>query len=118
MVAVVHWVWVFFALVRYEATSTRSFAGVGFFIALFTLLGIFYNYQIIEVLPESLIVRSVTSARELRFEDIHDIRVTPGFLQTSYSVRSRRGAVSFTSTFANHQRLLALIVERAQLSPS
>lgn len=117
LVAVAHWVWVFFQLVRYEATSTQAFAGVGFFIALFTILGIFYNYQAIEVTGRSVIVRGVSSFRELHFSDILGVDVKPGFLQTNYSVRSRRGSVFFTSLFADHQRLLALIVERARLSP-
>lgn len=117
LLAVAHWVWVFFALVRYDSTSTQAFAGVGFFIALFTILGLFYNYQAIEVNSDGVIVRSVTSFREVRFADIQGVHVAPGFLQTSYSIRARKGSVSFTSLFANHQRLLELIVERARLSP-
>jgi hypothetical protein len=108
----------FFLLVALHSQGERGFLGVGFFIALFTLLAIFYNNTTIEVTRDSVIMRGVLSFRLVFFEDILKVDVTPGLLQTTYAVRARRGFVSFTSLIADHQRLLQVIVERARLAPA
>ncbi len=116
--AIVFWVFMFFCLAGLHGSTGRGFMGVGFFITLFTLLSLFYNNTSIEVTGDSVIMRSMLSFRLVFFRDILKVDVTPGLLQTTYAVRARRGFLSYTSLIADHQRLLQLIVERAQLAPN
>jgi hypothetical protein len=118
LIAICFWVAMFFFLVALHTPVDRGFLGVGFFIALFTVLAVFYNNTSIEVTGDSLIMRGVLSFRLVFFDDILKVDVTPGLLQTTYAVRARRGFVSFTSVIADHQRLLRVIVERARLAPA
>jgi hypothetical protein len=118
LVAIAFWLFMFFCLVALHSSTQQGFLGVAFFITLFSVLGVFYNNTSIEVTGDGVIVRGVTSFRLVRFADILKVDVKPGLLQTTYAVRARRGFVLFTSLFANHQRLLKIIVERANLSRS
>jgi hypothetical protein len=116
--AIAYWIFMFFCLVALRGSTGRAFAGVAFFLTLFTALSVFYNNMSIEVTGDSVIMRGVMSSRLVSFNDILKVDVTPGLLQTTYAVRARRGFVLFTSLIADHQRLLQLIVERARLAPS
>jgi hypothetical protein len=49
------------------------------------------------------------------FEDILRVDVVPGFIGTSYSVRTREGLLQFSSLLGGHERLCSLIVRRAGL---
>ena len=118
LLAIAFWVFMFFCLVALRGSTAKGFEGVAFFITLFTLLAVFYNNTSIEVTGESVIMRGIMGFRLVAFEDILKVEVKPGFLQTTYAVRARRGFVLFTSLIADHQRLLQLIVERARLSPT
>ena len=116
LAAIVFWVHMFFVLVALNGTSGQAFLGIGFFVTLFTALAVFYNNLSIEVTPEGLVSRGVLSFRLLRFADIQTLDVKPGLLQTTYSIRGRRSFVLFTNLFADHQRLLEIILERSELS--
>lgn len=116
LAAIVFWMSMFFELVRLEGASGQAFLGVGFFLTLFSGLAVFYNNTCIELTADGVISRGVTSFRLLRFADIQKVDVKPGLLQTTYAIRGRRGIVLFTNLLADHQRLLQLIVERAQLA--
>lgn len=116
--AIAFWIFMFFLLVTLRGPSNQGYAGVGFFIALFTALSVFYNNTRVEVTGDSVIMRGVMSFRLVRFNEILKVDVTPGLLQTTYAVRARRGFLSYTSLIADHQRLLQLIVDRAGLAPA
>lgn len=115
-VAACFWIFVFFLLVSLRDSSNQDFLGTGFFIALFTLVGIIYNNLAIEVTRESLIVRGIVSFETVPFKDVLKVEVKPGLVQTNYRVLARRGLINFTSLFTGHQRLMELIIERARLS--
>lgn len=114
--AVVFWMAIFFLLVGIRGSPNQAFASAGFFIALFTALGIFYANIRIEVTNDGLVVRGFGSFRLVPFSDVVRVDVKPGLMQTSYAVLARGGFVNFTSLFSGHQRLMSLIVERSRLA--
>lgn len=114
--AALFWILVFFQLVGLEGITGRTFASVGFFILLFTVLGVFYNNARIEVTDDALVVRGVASSRRVLLADVISVDTTPGLMQTAYRVSARAGPVVFSSTFAGHRRLGRLIEERARLA--
>lgn len=116
LVAMGFWVAVFFELVGLKGVSSHAFLGAAFFIALFSLLAVFYHSNTIEVTSDGVIERGLTSFRLVRFRDIVRVDVKPGLLQTSYTLLARQGALCFTSLFGGHRRLVALIIERSRLA--
>jgi len=110
------WIGVFFALVLMQGATRASFFSAAFFIALFTATSIFYNRLAFTVSEAGLTVRTVAMERTFRFEDILRVDVLPGFLGTSYAVRTRLGSLTFSSLFSGHRRLCSLIVSQAGLT--
>ncbi len=110
------WLFILYCVITFRGSPERAYLGVAFFITLFAVLGVFYNNTSIEVRGDSVLMKGVLSARLVMFSDILRVDVTPGLLQTTYAVRARKGLLSFTSLFANHQRIVELIVERARLA--
>jgi hypothetical protein len=110
------WIGVFFALVLMQGATRASFFSAAFFIALFTATSIFYNRLAFTVSEAGLTVRTLAMERTFRFDDILRVDVLPGFLGTSYAVRTRLGSLTFSSLFSGHRRLCHLIVRQAGLS--
>jgi hypothetical protein len=61
-------------------------------------------------------VRLWAVERVVPFEEILRVDVVPGFVGTTYAVRTRAGSLTFSSLLGGHERLCSLIVRRAQLS--
>lgn len=87
-----------------------------FFIVLFTGCAAFYERFAVTVSDRGLVLRTLVEERVVAFSDILRVDVLPGLVGTSYSVRTRRGAVRFDSLLEDHERLCALIVQGAGLS--
>ena len=61
-------------------------------------------------------MRTIGDERHFAFSEILGVDVHPSLVGTSYAVRTRRGAIQFTSMLADHERLCRLIVTAAGLS--
>jgi len=112
----VFWVAILVLLAAWRAATPQAVCGAGFFIVLFTLLGLFYGRLSAEVSGELLILRGPAGPRSVRLRDIVQVDVRPGLLQTSYEVAHPRGLLEFTSLLSGHRRLLEIIVQRARLA--
>ncbi len=60
--------------------------------------------------------RGIVRTQRFDFSEIRKVDVLPGPV-TVYSVRAKNRFVYFSSFFKHHQRLVALLVDRAGLSP-
>jgi hypothetical protein len=109
------WVAVFCALVLMRGATPGSFFSAAFFIALFTGCAAFYNRLSFTVGESGLTVRTLSAERVYPFDDILGVDVLPGFIGTSYAVRTRFGSLQFSSLLGGHERLCSLIVNRANL---
>ena len=110
------WIAVFAALLSERGATSKAFLSAGFFIALFSACGWFYQRLAFTVTGTGLTVRSLSEERTIAFEDILRVDVLPGLVGTSYAVRTRLGSLQFSSLLAGHQRLCDRIVEQAGIS--
>jgi hypothetical protein len=110
------WIGVFLALALMQGATQSAFLSAAFFVTLFTTCSLFYNRLAFTVGESGLTVRTLASQRTFAYDDILRVDVLPGFIGTSYAVRTRLGSLQFSSLLAGHQRLCNLIVSRARLS--
>jgi hypothetical protein len=110
------WIGVLLALALMRGATGSAFLSAAFFIALFTTCSLIYNRLAFTVSESGLTVRTLASRRTFAFDDILRVDVLPGFIGTSYAVRTRLGSLQFSSLLAGHQRLCNLIVRRAGLA--
>jgi hypothetical protein len=87
-----------------------------FFILLFSSCAWFYGRLAYTVGERGLTVRTLGNERHIAFQDILGVEVLPGLVGTSYAIRTRRGALQFSSLITGHDRLCELIVREAGLS--
>ena len=110
------WVAVFCLLLQYRAASGSAFLSAAFFILLFSTCAWFYGRLAYTVGERGLTIRSIGDERHVEFKDILGVEVLPGIVGTSYAVRTRRGALQFSSLITGHERLCSLIINAAGLS--
>jgi hypothetical protein len=110
------WIAVFCLLLLYRGASGSAFLSAAFFILLFTSCAWFYGRLAYTVGAGGLTVRSIGDVRHVEFKDILAVDVLPSLVGTSYAVRTRRGALQFSSLITGHERLCSLIVDAAGLS--
>ena len=109
------WIAVLVALAVMQGATHQAFLSAAFFVALFTACSLFYNRLAFTVSESGLTIRSFGSERTFSFDDILRVDVMPGFVGTSYAVRTRLGSLQFSSLLSGHQRLCSLIVHNAKL---
>ncbi len=109
------WLLILLALVMVRGASDAAFFGAAFFIALFTVCGLFYWFTAIVVTPDGITYRGMVAQRAIAFDDILRVQARPGLVGTDYDVLTRRGFVQFSSVFHGHKRLFEIIVARARL---
>ncbi len=112
------WLAMLFLLIALRGATDAAFLGAAFFIALFTICGLFYSQTAIVVTRDGLMYRGLVSRRAFGFDEILRVQARPGLVGTDYDVMTRRGFLQFSSIFQDHRRLFELIVERAGLSES
>ena len=110
------WIAVFCLLLQYRAASGSAFLSAAFFILLFSSCAWFYGRLAYTVGNDGLTVRSLGDERHIKFADILGVEVLPTLVGTSYAIRTRRGALQFSSLITGHERLCSLIVDAAGLS--
>lgn len=110
------WVAVLVALLRFEDVPLRLHLSALFFVLFFAGSVAYYGRTLIEVDALGMTYRGVVRTLRLRFDEIRKVDVLPGPL-TVYAVRGRGRFVHFTSCFAHHRALAALLIERAGLTP-
>lgn len=109
------WLFILFALIALRGASDAAFVGTAFFIALFTVCGLFYSQTAIVVTADGVVYRGLVERRMFGFDEILRVQARPGLVGTDYDVMTRRGLMQFSSIFKDHKRLFDLIVERAGL---
>ena len=97
------WVAVLVYLLTFHGVPLKTFLSALFFAA-------------IEVDAGGVTYRGMVRTQRFAFGDILHLDVWPGPV-TVYAIRGRGRGVHFTSFFAHHRRLVALLVERAGLAP-
>jgi hypothetical protein len=111
------WVVVLCMLFQYRGASGSTFLSAAFFVALFTLCAWFYGRLAYTVGERGLTVRSLGNEQHIAFSDILGVDILPSLVGTSYAIRTRRGALQFSSLMiTGHARLCSLIVSEAGLS--
>jgi hypothetical protein len=110
------WVAVLVYLTTFQGVPARTFASALFFVAFFGLSHAYYARAAIEVDAVGVTYRGMVRTERFAFGDILHLDVWPGPV-TVYAIRGRGRGVHFTSFFAHHRRLVALLVERAGLAP-
>jgi hypothetical protein len=111
------WVGVLLYLLTFPEVALKTVLSAVFFVLFFALSLAYYLRTSIEIDASGITYRGVLHTRRFVYEDIKNVDVLPGPI-TVYAVRGTRGLVHFTSFFRHHRRLMALLVERARLSPS
>ncbi len=112
------WVAVLVYLCTFQGVPLKTFLSALFFVAFFGVSHAYYARAAIEVDAGGVTYRGMVRTERFAFGDILHLDVWPGPV-TVYAIRGRgRGrGVHFTSFFAQHRRLVALLVERAGLAP-
>jgi hypothetical protein len=115
------------ALVLWLAVSIVAIAGrlalpltiwleLTFFVALFTVVVLYYWSMRITVDDTRVTYQGVLAMRTCAFDEILEVRVFPIPGLTNYSIFTRADGLSFSSLIAGHKDLFNLIVARAHLS--
>lgn len=110
------WIGVLCLLLASRGATAQAVASTFFFIALFSACAAFYERLAVTVSERGITLRTLADVRQIPFSDILRVDVLPGFVGTSYSVRTREGPVRFDSLIEDHERLCRLIVRGAGLS--
>lgn len=115
--ASVIWIATLIYLFRFDGVPTKTFISAGFFIVFFAISLAYYARTAIVVDQSGITYRGIVRTRHFRFAEIMKVDVMPGPV-TVYAIRFRGSLVHFTSFFAQHRRLMELLVDRAGLAPS
>lgn len=111
------WIATLVYLFRFEGVPTKTFVSAGFFIVFFGISLAYYARTAIVVDQSGVTYRGIVRTQRFSFADILKVDVMPGPV-TVYAVRFRGKFVHFTSFFAQHRRLMELLVDRAGLAPT
>jgi hypothetical protein len=112
------WAGVFLYLLQFQGVPAKTFIAVAFFIVFFGLSLAYYARTAIYVDAKGLTYRGVVRTRRFSYDDIRKVDILPGPV-TVYAIRGSGSAlIHFTSFFAQHRRLLDLLVDRAGLAPT
>jgi hypothetical protein len=93
------WVAVLVYLLTFHGVPLKTFLSALFFVAFFGVSHAYYARAAIEVDAGGVTYRGMVRT------------------ETVYAIRGRGRGVHFTSFFAHHRRLVALLVEKAGLAP-
>ncbi len=110
------WLAVLVYLLTFDGVPLKTFLSALFFVAFFGVSHAYYARAAIEVDAGGVTYRGMVRTERFAFGDILHLDVWPGPV-TVYAIRGRGRGVHFTSFFAQHRRLVALLVERAGLAP-
>lgn len=110
------WSAVFVYLLQFRGVPAKTFLSAAFFIVFFGLSLTYYVRTAIVVDSVGLTYRGIVRTEFFTFDDIRKVDVLPGPV-TVYAIRGKGRFVHFTSFFKHHQRLVALLIERAGLAP-
>jgi hypothetical protein len=111
------WIATLVYLFRFEGVPTKTFISAGFFIIFFGISLAYYARTAIVVDQSGVTYRGIVRTQRFSFADILKVDVMPGPV-TVYAVRFKGRFVHFTSFFAQHRRLMELLVDRAGLAPT
>lgn len=104
------------AVVGHLSLPLQVWVSMGFFVALFTLVGAYYWSMRITVDEYAVTYKGMLAFRSYAYDDILEVRVTPAPGLTNYDVRTRWDGLCFSSLIAGHRDLAKMIVDRAHLS--
>jgi hypothetical protein len=110
------WVAALLFLLQFRDVPFSAWGTVVFFVLFFAVGTLYYGRTAIFVDGSGVTYRGLVRTRRISFHDIRKVDVLPGPV-TVYAIRARDSFVHFTSFFRHHQRLVQLLVERANLAP-
>jgi hypothetical protein len=110
------WSAVLVYLLQFRGVPVKTFLSALFFVVFFGLSLTYYARTVIVVDGAGLTYRGIMRTERFSFDDIRKVDVLPGPV-TVYAIRGKGRFVHFTSFFKHHQRLVALLIERAGLAP-
>jgi hypothetical protein len=110
------WLFVLIYLLQFQGVPAKTFASALFFVIFFAVSLTYYARTAIVVDGGGVTYRGLVRTDYVPFRDILKVDILPGPV-TVYAVRGRMRGMHFTSFFAQHRRLMELLVERAGLSP-
>jgi hypothetical protein len=110
------WCGVLIYLMTFRDVPLKTLCSALFFVVFFALSLAYYVRTSIEIDGAGITYHGVLHTRHFTFEEIKKVDVLPGPIIV-YAVRGPGGLVHFTSFFRHHRRLMALLIQRAQLTP-
>jgi hypothetical protein len=110
------WLFVLIYLLQFQGVPAKTFMSALFFVVFFAISLTYYARTAIVVDGGGVTYRGLMRTDYFPFRDILKVDILPGPV-TVYAVRGRGRGMHFTSFFAQHRRLMELLVERAGLSP-
>ena len=110
------WSAVLVYLLQFRGVPVKTFLSALFFVVFFGLSLTYYARTVIVIDGAGLTYRGIMRTERFSFDDIRKVDVLPGPV-TVYAIRGKGRFVHFTSFFKHHQRLVALLIERAGLAP-
>ena len=114
-IAALLWLFVLVYLMQFEGVPAKTFVSAIFFVVFFGVSLTYYARTAIVVDGGGVTYRGLVRTDYFPFRDILKVDILPGPV-TVYAVRGRGRGMHFTSFFAQHRRLLELLVERAGLA--
>jgi len=115
-IAALLWLFVLVYLMQFEGVPAKTVISAIFFVVFFGVSLTYYARTAIVVDGGGVTYRGLVRTDYFAFRDILKVDILPGPV-TVYAVRGRGRGMHFTSFFAQHRRLMQLLVERAGLSP-
>jgi hypothetical protein len=113
--AAIVWICTLVYLFKFDGVPTRTFLSAGFFIVFFAISLAYYSRTAIVVDQSGVTYRGIVRTYRFSFAELLKVDVLPGPV-TVYAIRFKGRGVHFTSFFAQHRRLMELLVDRAGLA--
>src|SRR5687767_14420085 len=110
------WLAVLIYLMRFEGVPAKTMFSAIFFVVFFAVALAYYTRTAIYVDAGGVTYRGMIRTLRFDYSDIRKVDVLPGPV-TVYAIRAQGRFVHFTSFFKHHQRLMALLVDKAGLAP-
>jgi hypothetical protein len=113
--AAVLWAVALVLVVVLPGAQLRTVASACAFLLLFLVASAVYDRSAITVTGDGIVVSGVWRRTRVRFDEISQVEIHPTLAGTLYQVRTRRGPVRFSSLFARHRELCALLIQESAL---
>lgn len=115
--AALFWCSVLLYLLRFDGLPAQTLGSAALMAGFFIVMLVYYARTAITVDEGGLTFRGMVRKRRYEYSEIRRLEVLQGPISV-YAVRTEGRPVHFTSFFRHHDRLMRLLLERAELESS